>query len=51
MVYTVDDINRDRRHAQMDWARMIRALVDFIMQIVAYFKKSDNTEAPIDEIN
>ena len=29
----------------MDWARAIRALVDFIMQIVAYFKKSDNVES------
>ena len=26
----------------MDWARAIRALVDFIMQIVAFFKKSEN---------
>lgn len=28
----------------MDWARALRALVDFIMQIVAYFKKSDVTD-------
>lgn len=35
----------------MDWARMIRALVDFIMQIVAYFKKSDNIEEPPADIN
>ncbi len=30
----------------MDWARMVAALVNFIMQIVAFFKKSDNTEKP-----
>lgn len=35
----------------MDWARAIRALVDFIMQIVAYFKKSDNVDAKTEEIN
>lgn len=35
----------------MDWARAIRALVDFIMQIVAYFKKSENVEAEKKEIN
>ena len=35
----------------MDWARAIRALVDFIMQIVAYFKKSENVEAENKEIN
>ncbi len=35
----------------MDWARAIRALVDFIMQIVAYFKKSENVEAETKEIN
>ena len=35
----------------MDWARAIRALVDFIMQIVAYFKKSDNIEPKTEEIN
>ncbi len=35
----------------MDWARAIRALVDFIMQIVAYFKKSDNVETQTDDIN
>lgn len=35
----------------MDWARAIRALIDFIMQIVAYFKKNENVEANTDEIN
>lgn len=35
----------------MDWARAIRALVDFIMQIVAYFKKNDNAEPQTDDIN
>ncbi len=35
----------------MDWARAIRALVDFIMQIIAYFKKSDNTETKPEDIN
>ena len=35
----------------MDWARAIRALVDFIMQIVAYFKKSENVEAETKETN
>ena len=34
----------------MDWARMIAALVDFIMKIVAYFKKSDNIENNDDQV-
>lgn len=35
----------------MDWARAIRALVDFIMQIVAYFKKNEGNELETQEIN
>jgi len=35
----------------MDWARAIRALVDFIMQIIAYFKKNDSVEPKAEDIN